>query len=527
MGQETTTTPVRIKRFLGLNTKLADTDVHLWESTGLQNVNITEGGVEQRRGSTKLNAVAFKDKTDTDAKAIVGLYSTNMGGTIYQVGIGGDAFKQLSAGAWVDKTGAVTLTDDADALASFATFYDSGAANEIIIACKEGDAPIKWTGTGNAAALGGAPPTNFKWPIVHKNKLWVVVDDFVYFSGLRDGESWDLVNDVVRFSGNGENITGLGIFSDRVIVFKPSSIHAISGSSERDMYTETIVTGDGCASGYSIQEVESRRYGNILVFLSSEGTIKGFNGSKNLLLLGDPAKPLYDTMNRSRLNKCVSMNYEGLNQYWLSMSLGSDSTHSQMMVYDYFNDRFTDEETGRPLSSNLYHIGINANAMAIFENSSNVMIPVTGDYNGFALRQDYGLVDEDSILITSKWQTGKMHFGSPSHVKLLTDMAIETTQSSVTTMSVTATTASTAGAAAVIITTAGGMWGFLVWGTGNWSAPITKYTRCYMTPNTGERAVSGRYILTQMSHSTANEAMDVEELIIGVSDLGLQPEYTE
>ena len=528
MGQEKTTTPVRIKRFLGLNTKISDTAIHMWESSGLQNVNITEESVEQRKGSTKLNTVAFKEKSDTTAKGIVGLYSGRLNGTNYQVGVGGDSFRQYTGGAFVDKTGAVTLTDNVNKLASFATFYDSGATNEIIIACKDGDAPIKWTGTGNAAALGGTPPTNFKYPLVHKNKLWVVVGDFVYLSGLRDGESWDLTNDVLRFAGGGGDITGIKVFSDRVIVFQPDAISAVSGTDPlSNMYIETIVSGEGCASAYSIQEIESRRHGNILAFLSTEGTVKGFNGSKNLLQLSDPAKPLYDQMNRSRHAYCSSANCRALNQYWLTMSLSSDTTHSQILIYDYFNDRFTNDETGKPLSSNLYHTGITANAMSIFSSSAGTEYLVTGDYSGFALHQDIGLSDEGTTIIESKWQTGKMDFGSPSHVKMLTDMNVQTTQSSATNMSVTATTQITGGTAALTIASAGGLWGTLVWGTGNWSSPSTKYTACKMIPTVGESAVLGRYILTQLSHNVADEAMRVEELIIGVTDLGMQPEFTE
>ena len=525
MGKEIITTPVRIKKFLGMNNKISDTSIDLMEAASLQNVNITEESLDQRGGSTKLNTVAFKDKTDTTAKSINGLYETQLNGNTYRVGTGGDAFKQYTGGAFVDKTGSVTITDDDDNLSSFATFFDGSGTEIVITAFESANPPIKWTGTGDAVILA-TPPGNFKFPIVHKNKLWVVIDDIVYYSALLNGESWDIVWDLARFRGDGEDITGLAIYADRVVVFKPSSIHFISGSSSRDLYIETVVTGDGCASGYSIQEVESRRYGNILIFLSSEGIIKGFNGTKNLLLLGDPVKPLYDTMNRGRLKYSTSANYLNRNQYWLSMAYGSGSTQDRILIYDYFNDVYSDS-AGRALSSNLYHIGIKANAMATFSDSASKQMIVTGDYSGFALRQDYGLLDEAATAITSIWRGGKIDFGAPSHIKMITDLNVVTTQKSETHLRASMTTTRTSGTAAATISTGGSKWGTMTWGTDKWSAPDTKYTRLRLTPDTGELAVAGRYIIPQLYHNTASEAMIIEELIIGVTDLGLQPEYSE
>jgi hypothetical protein len=321
MGDEVFAGTVRLRRFLGLNTKLADTAIDISESSGLQNVDITPDSLEQRSGSIKFNTVAFKETTDTTAVALTGLYESVVNGDKQQVGVGGDAFREFDADPPTDRTGGVTITNDDDNLVSFATFFDSGAANEIIIVAPDQDTPFKWTGSGNAAALA-SDPGDFRWPVVKDNKLWVAVDDIVYFSGLRDGESWDTLNDLIRFAGNGEDISGLAAYAGRLVVFKPSSIHVVYGSSNRDLFTEEVVTGEGCASGYSIQEIESRRHGNILAFMSKEGIIKGFNGTKDLILLGDPAKPLFDDMNQTRLDKVTSVNHKELNQYWCSMSFG-------------------------------------------------------------------------------------------------------------------------------------------------------------------------------------------------------------
>jgi len=207
MGDEIFSNSIRIKQFLGLNQQVTDTSIDIRESAGLQNVNITQESLDQRLGSTASNSVAFKDKTDTTTKNITGIYEATLGNTVYQVATGGDAFKQFTAGNFTDKTGSVTITDDDDIHFTFATFID-GSAADVIIAANGNNPPIKWTGSGNASALA-TPPGNFHHPVVHKNKLWVVVGDIVYFSGLRNGESWDTINDLVRFDHNGENISAI------------------------------------------------------------------------------------------------------------------------------------------------------------------------------------------------------------------------------------------------------------------------------------------------------------------------------
>lgn len=526
MGLETTSAPISIKKFLGLRTKHTDLGIDIRESSGLQNVNITEHSVETRKGSTFKHAVAFKDKTDTTVKNITGLYETKLNSVTYQVGIGGDAFKQFSGSAWTDRTGAVTITDDDDIHWSFATFKDSGAANDIIIAANGSNPPIKWTGSGNAAALA-TPPGNFNYPVVHKNKLWVAVGDIVYFSAIRNGESWDTTYDLIRLETSGEVITGMYVYADRVIVFFESAIYAISGSDNRDLYVDKIVTGQGTKCGFSIKEVESRRYGNILVFLGKDGVLKGFNLTKNLIDIGDPIEPLFKTMSFSRHEQCVSENFKDLNQYWLAMTLSGNSTNNQVIIYDYKNDYFAGED-GAPLSSMLYHTGININAMAIWTDSSEEVL-ITANYSGFALEQNSGLLDEEANGVYGLWQTKKIDYGTPAKVKMLTDLSIVTTQRTSTNASINVTTDISAGSGDLSIAAFGSLWGTMVWGTDNWSSPNTKYTRVELNNNDPdvEGATFGRWFIYQINHNNSGEEMVTNELITGVTDLGYQSQYLE
>jgi hypothetical protein len=530
MGQEQTTTPFRLRNFMGINQKVSRTAAHPFEATDGKNFQITDRTLQQRSGSTKHSTNLFTEQTDSTAKPITGLYETVLGTTTYQVGVGGDAFKQFTGGAWVDKTGSVTITDDDDNLATFSTFWDGSASNEIIIVALDQDAPIKWTGSGDAAALGGSPPS-FKHQVVHKNKLWVSAGDVLYFSGLRDGESWDTSNDLVRFEGDGKDITGLAVFGDRLIVFKPGEIFAVSGSSNRDLFVQSIVKGEGCISGYSIQEIESRRYGNILAFLSSEGFVKAFNGSQNLLTIGDHVQPLWDTMNRSRFQFANSMKYEKRNQYWVSATEGSGTTHDHVFVYDYFNDVHTNESTGHQLSTSLLFDNINMNAAAIFNKDSGPIL-VTGDYAGELLKQDDGALDEGDESVTMFWDSAEHDFGAPTHIKLLTDLHISTSQTAVSTVIIDVFSRRFSGRSTVVTSAAGGTWGVNLWSDDAntasaliWGEPSSQYFRCPVTMNAGEGGIYGRFMKFSISHQGEDKGLTVEELIANVSDLGDQPEY--
>jgi hypothetical protein len=528
MGLETTSQPISIKRFLGLNNKYSDISTDPREASALQNVNITEHSVETRQGSTKKHTVAFKEKTDTTAKEITGLFEAKLDNTLYQVGIGGDAFKQYASNAWTDKTGAVTITDDEDIHWSFAKFKNASSTNDIIIAANGTNPPIKWTGSGNAAALTiTGLPGNFNYPVVHKNKLWVAYKDILYWSGILDGESWTVATDLVRFENKGEYITGLAVFADRLIVFQESAIWSVSGSNYRDIFADRVISNDGTLSHWSIQEVSSRRYGNILIFLGKDGYLKGFNGSKNTVDLSDPAKPLMDGMNDDRRSKSVSANYTTRSQYWIALTTASTTQNNQIVVYDYANDAFSNAE-GKALSSILYHTGIKANAMTTWKESGSDVL-ITGDYLGFALKQDSGQLDEGVTGINGFWQTRKLDFGSATTLKMLTDLSILTTQRTATNASVGVVTDLNSGSGTIALSATGAIWGEFNWGSENWSAPNIEYTRVELSnvDSSDEGSIFGRYFVVQINHNNASEQMITNELNIGITNLGYQPAYVE
>lgn len=383
MGLERNSKAIPFSTFRGLNTKLSDISISSREASDLQNVLLQRETIDVRYGCDVFSNTQMIE--GGAAKPATGIYQAVLSGATYQVVTSGTKIYSMNAsGALTDITGAVTLTDSQNLLFSFATFKNSSGA-DIIVAANGTNAPIKWTGSGNAAALGGTPPANFKYLLVRKNRLYGSDGEFVYHSALLNGESWDSLNWVARFSSQGiytNEVTGLAKYGDGLAIFKEDAIFLFSGENFTDGYIDEVVTGDGCISGYSIVEVASRRFGNILVFVNRNGELKGFNGTKNLINVSEHVDNTLQTYNQSRFKYNCAVNYKKYNHYITSYT-SAGTTHNKLIAHDYFLDGYAAE--GERESTILSHSGVNANYLRIMD-SGGVETLFTGSYDGWILK---------------------------------------------------------------------------------------------------------------------------------------------
>lgn len=389
MGLERNTNPVASSSFRGLNKKLSSISISSREATVMQNYILTQETLQVRNPFTLFTTSQFSE--GGVAKPITGIAQCVLGTTTYQVVTGGTKIKSCSSsGALTDITGAVTITDSANNLMNFVKFKD-GSANDILIGANGVDAPLKWTGTGNAALLGGTPPADFKYLIVHKNRLWGTSGEFIYHSDLLDGETWDSINWVYRFASQGKitnEITGIGVLGDNLVFFKEDAIAVLSGESFQDGYIQTIVV-DGAISGFSVVPISSRRYGSILAFVNKNLEIKGFNGSKDLIHLSDPIDSFLNSYNKSRASYVSAINSNTLKQYICTISRANSQTHDTMIGYDYYLDGFDSDPEGKiPVESTcMPYYGIGANYLSTLTIDANENIYV-GTYDGWVLQYD-------------------------------------------------------------------------------------------------------------------------------------------
>jgi len=383
MGMEKSIGPTAFSTFRGWNTKLSSISISVREATRIQNVQLTQETLQVRLGNSVLTTTQFQESGVP--KPVTGIYQAVLGSTIFRVATAGSKIYSFTeAGVVTDITGAIVSTDGPDNLYSFAQFTDN-AGNDVIIGSNGIDPPWKWTGTGNAALLTGVP-ANFKYLIVHKNRLWGTDGEFIYHSDLLDGETWDVLYWTQRFISKGtttNEVTGVGKLGDNLVILKENFMALFSGESIPDGYVQDIIVADGCISGYSIRNIRSRRYGELLAFVNRKNEIKGFDGSKNLIPLSDSIDNTLNTYYQNRAKYVSAINTPD-KEYVATMSTGISPTHNALIAYDYYIDGFDGDPEGKiPVESTmLYHKGINANVLSSITISGNDTV-CYGSYDGF------------------------------------------------------------------------------------------------------------------------------------------------
>jgi len=383
MGMETTTQPVAFTSFRGMNTSLSDISIQSREAISLENVNLFKETIEVRPGQKIFTTTQIIEASAP--KAVTGIYQAILGSTIFQVVTAGTKIYSMSdVGVLADITGLVTITDSANNLFDFSKAKDSGGTNDIIVACNGIDPPIKWTGAGDADVLAGVPG-NFKHVLWRKNRLYGTDGEFVYHSDLLDAEVYDPLFWVLKFSSSGlytNECTGIIEYGDNIVIFKEDRIYMFSGENFTDGYVQEVVTGDGCMSGYSPIEVNSRLYGNIIIFVNRNMELKGFNATKNLISISGPIDTTLHGYLQTRAKYTSAVNYKKYNQYYSTMTR-TGTTHNRIIAYDYFLDGYA--QTDDPESTMLVHSGITANVLATMASGGEETL-FSGTYDGWVLK---------------------------------------------------------------------------------------------------------------------------------------------
>lgn len=247
---------------------------------------------------------------------------------------GNKLYSDVDQAAPTDITGAVTIT----AGNNFQWSEWQFETTKYIIGTNGVDSPIKWTGTGNAAVLGGSPPVG-RWNVIWNNALWIArtstETSTLYFSDLADPETWTTDNDY-KFPAP---ITGLGTLGDKLVVFMDDAIGVLTGYNNTALTkVDKFINGKGCTSGNSIVNAKLKGV-DVLVFHSWDGWY-AFDGSSTLVYLSNPIKNKYrqqSTVTQFTQNRFQYVWAEYIPQYeWViaGMSDGSDTTNNFMVILD-------------------------------------------------------------------------------------------------------------------------------------------------------------------------------------------------
>ena len=364
----------------GLNSTGGSLALNDSESSDLQNIEFTRfGSIVKRTGYLHINSTALGDKSD-------GLewYEYESSGSIIRklVNVCDSKLYKMDNldGTWDDITGSVTITAG--------NHCDFEVWDNIIFVTNGVDAPFQWNGSGNASA--SSIPTNLtsaKFVKQFNNYLFyanVVVDGTawktrIYFSNIQDPTTWQDSNFLEIGFNDGQEITGLRVLGDRLVIYKSRCIYNLyfTGDSDIPFYLPgggKSNSNVGCIAPFSIQEVENGH-----VFLAHDGLYyyDGLNSSK---LSNKIINTLFG-FNTTQFDKAVSVVYRTKNRYLISFCSPSQTEADRVVVWDYYLNNFS------------VYVGWNPSAMcSVFSNGFTEQ-PYFADYAGYTYKTDIGYND--------------------------------------------------------------------------------------------------------------------------------------
>lgn len=359
----------------GLNSTSSPTSLEDNESSDCQNVDFDKFGAFSKRGGyEQLNTTAFNSGAAWNGL----IWFEKSNGNKYLIGTCGNKIGEsatLTPGAtpFTDRTGALTITAGNNNHTSFDIHLDT------VLGTNGVDAPFIMTGGSNATAMTvPSTLTTAKYVKVFSNYTFLahvtvggtLYRSRLYWSAIDSISSWGASDFRSVGLNDGQEITGLGVLGETLVIFKNRSIHLgfFTGDSDIPFIFRKSRSHVGCVSGDSIQEVD-----NGLVFRSADGYY--FFDGNNSFELSHRVRTTLDGYNENRTVNVVSAYNITRNRYIASETLSGSSTHDRNLTWDSFNNAWSTYK------------GINANCFARVY-ASGVEKIYFGDYSGFVYVMD-------------------------------------------------------------------------------------------------------------------------------------------
>lgn len=353
------------------------------ESPDLQNVVFDKSGYfETRSGYAKLNSTTLGASL-----ACTGIkYYEPTSGTQFLAAVFDDGsirkmdYSSGPDGTWDDITGSLSFVNNQNILASFAVGEDTLLIEDGL----DSTAPYKWTGVGNAAALGGSPP-NASIIAYHKNHAFAAGNDSnpstLYFSDINDIENWTtgLSGSTPIETNDGSIIRALIPGFDALYIFKDKSIWRLTGSDKDTFRLQRMISDVGTLSQQSVGLL-----GSDIIFLSDQGDVFLYDGAVGLRKISSKIQDSLDALSFDRFQFASGAVFD--DDYYVSATTGAGSDHDRVLYLDAFHlawSKFT---------------GFSINAMAVADNGSGQDMLVFGDYGGFTYKYPSGTNDAGSAI---------------------------------------------------------------------------------------------------------------------------------
>lgn len=405
----------------GLHSSAAITELDYSEAYDLSNLVIGPNGdyIRSKNGNSTFNASAMNSSANVQSLS----YYKLIAGTEFLVSICGNKIYSSTSldGTMNDITGAVTITGGQNNIWTFLTFNNVHIGFGGISTSP--DAPIQYTGTGNAAALSGTPPSAYGC-VQANNRVFAfrtaASPSIVQWCILGNPQDWTGTgsgSQTISTSDN-DSVTALAVMDNStILIFKQKTIHK--------MMVNTLVSGAfpvfplfknvGCAGKHALVVADGLCY-----FLTPEGDMKITDGDKILtdveLPKLDYVSNLWSAMNSSRYEyvqgrRVTAQDYDHI--LWLMTSTAGGTTHDVALRWDIKNRCWLRDLTGYKAN-----VITTTSAGSIY----------TGNYSGLIFKQDVTTVtteaSEGSLNLDSYWTSGWQKFGSFDVFKSIVDFYI-------------------------------------------------------------------------------------------------------
>lgn len=297
-----------------------------------ENISIDRYVIRKRMGASSLGSSASERILAYRELYVSSVYN------LLRVGLTKVESMNYTTGAWTDRANAA-LTADSDVYrVDTALPILSGA--KILTFTNYKDNIRKWVGGANDDAdLGGSPP-KAKYMVDYAGYLVLAyIDDGVTVRPMRvqwsdtgDPETWTGGNTgSVDLTEDGQDITGIEIFSNYIAVHKESCIYIgylVTTSSIFQFDRKNTGVGTICFA--TIQNLPTGEQ----AFLARDG-IHLFNGISAPLVNSPAMEELIEAINPSEIHKCWSVIVKEKNEYWVGIPIGSNTEPTTVYKYNY------------------------------------------------------------------------------------------------------------------------------------------------------------------------------------------------
>lgn len=324
----------------GLNTFDPEYISPLNQSPDLDNLIILDKGFKKRNGDSAWNSSAMVSSNT----AVTGIgYLTFNSGTQFLNAIAGTKFFTDSAmtGTMADATGAVTITSGQNNIWTPIVYNNlqiwfGGAP----------DAPFKYSGAGNAAALGGSPPSAYT-AFVANNRIfpvstsanpsrlfWSVLSDPEDYTGTGSGNA-----DVNKNDGEALQC-GVVLGLDTAILFKNTSTHlAVLTRAPFPVYQ--LQKGIGIAGRYAWALANG-----VIYFVTPGLRMKSTTDGVNFQTYPNDINDIWDSINTNRTAYIQGQYFQPLEWIIFCVSTGSSNTNNYLIIWDIERKCFLRCSTG-------------------------------------------------------------------------------------------------------------------------------------------------------------------------------------